>query len=58
MYVIMIFFRDSNHDNSSFNPKFSSLPCESSPDKMIIHALKELNIDDIQDFLKETEPPN
>ena len=27
--------------------------CEGSPDKMMMDALKELDIDDIRDFLKE-----
>ena len=30
--------------------------CEGSQDKMMIDALKELNINDIWDFLKEESP--
>ena len=30
--------------------------CENSPDIMMMGALKELNIDDIRDFLKEESP--
>ena len=32
--------------------------CEGSPDKMMLEALKELNINDIKDFLKNNEPPD
>ena len=42
------------------NPVMNELPdhylCEDSPDKMMMDVLKELNIDDICDFLKEESP--
>ena len=42
------------------NPLMNQLPdnylCKGSLDKMMMNALKELNIDDIRDFLKEKSP--
>ena len=47
-------------DARELNPIMNDLPdnylCEGSPDKMMMEALKELNIDDIRDFLKEESP--
>ena len=48
--------------NSSFNPKSLGLPdnylYEGSPDKQMMDILKELNIDDIRDFLKDNDKEN
>ena len=50
----------SDHDARGLNPIMNELPdhylCEGSPDKMMMDALKELNIDDIRDFLQEESP--
>ena len=50
----------SDDDARDLNPIMNELPdhylCEGSPDKMMLDALKELNIDDIRDFLKEESP--
>ena len=47
-------------DARNLNPIMNELPdhylCEGSPDKMMMDALKELNIDDIRDFLQEESP--
>ena len=50
--------RDSSsmdNNNSSSNSDFDGLPnnylCDSFPNKMLMEALKELNISDIKDFL-------
>ena len=47
----------TNNDVRELNLIMNELPdhylCEGSPDKMTMDALKELNIDDIRDFLKE-----
>lgn len=32
--------------------------CEDSPDKLMLEALKELNINDLKDILQENEPPD
>ena len=54
---------DENDDAENardLNPIMNELPdnylYEGSPDKMMMDALKELNIDDIRDFLKEESP--
>ena len=58
---------DSNVDFDSsskpaFTPKSFGLPdnylYEGSPDKQMMDILKELNIDDIRDFLKENDKEN
>ena len=50
---------NDNINSCKPNPIMNDLPgnylCESSPDKMMHNALKELTIDDIRDFLKEEE---
>ena len=47
-------------DARALNPIMNDLPdnylCEGSPTKKVLDALKELNIDDIRDFLKEEYP--
>ena len=47
-------------DARESNPIMNKLPdhylCEGSPDKMMMDALKELNINDIRDFLQEESP--
>ena len=49
-----------NNDARKLNPIMNELPdhylCEGSSDKMMMDALKELNIEDIRDFLKEESP--
>ena len=49
-------------DDENINPIFNDLPdnylCGGNPTKMMKEALKELNIDDIRDFLREEEPPD
>ena len=32
--------------------------CEGSPDKLMLEALKELNINDLKDILRENKPPD
>ena len=50
----------SDDDARDLNPIMNELPdhylCEGSPDKMMMDALEELNIDDIRDFLQEKSP--
>ena len=50
----------TDNDARELNPIMNELPdhylYEGSPGKMIINAFKELNIDDIWDFLKEESP--
>ena len=49
-----------NDEARDLNPIMNELPdhylCEGSPDKMMMNALKELNINDIRDFLQEESP--
>ena len=51
-----------NDNTSGNNSIFNDLPdnylCYGSPDKMMHEELKELNIDDIRNFLKEEEQPD
>ena len=51
-----------NCDTDCDNNFFDSLPdkylCEGYPDKLMLEALKELNIHDIEDFLNEAKPPD
>ena len=53
-------FDFNSNPGSSSTPKTKVLPdkyfCEGSPDKLMIEALKELNINDIKDFLMAGGP--
>ena len=50
----------NDNDARDLNQIMNELPdyylCEGSPDKMMMDILKELNIDDIRDFLQEESP--
>ena len=51
---------EKSRDNSREEFHDTVLPdrylCEGSPDKLMLEALKELNINDLKDILRENEP--
>ena len=47
---------DAHNLNPIMNELYDNYLCEGSPEKMMMDALKELNIDDIRDFPKEESP--
>ena len=50
---------DTDCDNNFFDEELPSrYLSEGSPDKLMMEALKELNIHDIRDFLQENVPPD
>ena len=49
---------DTKCDNNFFNDLPEKYLSKSSPDKLMLEALKELNIHDIKDFLNKAKPPD
>ena len=49
---------DTDCNNNFFDKLPEKYSCEGSPDKLMLEALKELNIHDIKDFLNKAKPPD